>query len=52
MRYTVDLHHTEDGVEGRVTREGASEPESFSTWLELLRLLEAPPRDESTESEE
>lgn len=33
-RYTVDLHHTENGVEAQVTRDGASGPESFSTWLE------------------
>jgi hypothetical protein len=40
MRFIVDLRHTDEGVEGEVTREGAAVPEPFSGWLELLRLLE------------
>jgi hypothetical protein len=42
MRFVVDLRHTEQGVEGEITREGTAAPEPFSGWLELLRLLEAP----------
>jgi hypothetical protein len=42
MRFVLDLRHTEQGVEGEVTREGATAPEPFSGWLELLRLLEVP----------
>jgi hypothetical protein len=40
MRFVVDLYHTGDGVEGEVTREGGNEPQSFTSWLDLLRLLE------------
>jgi hypothetical protein len=42
VRYIVDLRHTGDTVEGEVTPEGASEAQPFSSWLELLRLLEPP----------
>ncbi len=42
MRFVIDLRHTDQGVEGQVTREGATAAEPFSGWLELLRLLEAP----------
>lgn len=47
MRFTVELHHADGNVEGEVLREGATEPERFSGWLELLRLLEPPDRPES-----
>ena len=43
MRFIIELHHTTDGVEGNVTPEGATEAQRFSSWLELLRLLESPP---------
>jgi hypothetical protein len=42
LRFIVDLRHTDDGVEGEVTPEGATEPQRFSGWLELLQLLEPP----------
>ena len=48
MRFIVELRHSDDGVEGEVTREGATEPQRFSGWLELLRLLE-PPQGRGTE---
>lgn len=34
------LQYTAESVEGTLMREGAAPPESFSGWLELLRLLE------------
>ena len=40
MRFIVELRHSDDGIEGEVTPEGATEPQHFSGWLELLRLLE------------
>ena len=40
MRFVVELRHTKDNVEGEVTPEGATQGQPFSTWLELLRLLE------------
>ncbi len=46
MRFTVELHYIDGNVEGEVLREGAAEPERFSGWLELLRLLEAPDQPE------
>ena len=40
-RFLVELHRTEDGgVEGVLTREETGQPQAFSGWLELLRLLE------------
>jgi hypothetical protein len=45
VRFSVELRHTHDGVEGEVTPEGATEAQRFSSWLELLRLLESPPHD-------
>jgi len=48
MRFVLDLRHTEQGVEGEVTREGAAAAEPFSGWLDLLRLLEV--RDPSMPS--
>jgi hypothetical protein len=45
-RYTLELRYTACGVEGRLTRDGVAEPESFSGWLDLLRLLEPPPSPE------
>ena len=41
MRFIVDLTPVDHRVEGTVAREGPGEPSSFSSWLELLRLLEA-----------
>jgi hypothetical protein len=38
MRFTVDLHHTDGGVEGHVTWAGRSEPQPFYSWLDLLRI--------------
>jgi hypothetical protein len=43
VRFVIELHHTDDGVEGEVTPEGTAEAQPFSSWLELLRLLEQPP---------
>ena len=40
MRFTVDLHNTDGGVNGYVTWQGSTEPQPFSNWLDLLRLLE------------
>jgi hypothetical protein len=40
VRFSVELRHTADGVEGEVTQEGAAEARPFSSWLELLQLLE------------
>jgi hypothetical protein len=42
LRFIVELRDTNEGVEGEVTPEGATEPQRFSGWLELLRLLEPP----------
>jgi hypothetical protein len=47
MRFIVELDHADDNVKGTVLREGTTEPERFSSWLELLRLLEVPDRPES-----
>ena len=44
MRIIVELHHTDDeGVHGAVITDadGRGEPQPFTGWLELLRLLEA-----------
>ncbi len=41
VRFIVDLHPVEHRVEGTLAGEGAGEPCPFSSWLELLRLLEA-----------
>jgi hypothetical protein len=43
VRFIVELRHSDDGVEGEVTPEGATEPQRFSGWLELLQLLEPSP---------
>lgn len=40
MRFVVELHHLNDGVEGVVIPQGSDEQVPFSGWLELLRLLE------------
>jgi hypothetical protein len=40
VRFTVELRYSHDGVEGEVIAEGTTEPQLFSGWLELLRLLE------------
>jgi hypothetical protein len=40
VRYVVELHQIADVVQGQVTRQGSTEPEQFTGWLELLRLLE------------
>jgi hypothetical protein len=48
MRYIVELRHTDDGVAGEVTPEGTSQPQQFSGWLELLRLLEPSTASTST----
>ena len=42
MRIIVELHYTHDeGVRGAVIPDGSSEPQAFTGWLELLRVLEA-----------
>jgi hypothetical protein len=42
VRVLVEFHQTEaGGVEGTLTLQGASGSQSFSGWLDLLRLLEA-----------
>jgi hypothetical protein len=40
VRYILDLHHSAEGAYGEITREGSDHPEPFTSWLELLRLLE------------
>ena len=40
MRFLIALRHTQEGVEGEVTIEEQSNPVPFSSWLDLLRLLE------------
>jgi hypothetical protein len=41
VRFVLELTPTEDGrVEGVLVREGSDEPQRFSGWLDLLRLLE------------
>jgi hypothetical protein len=43
-RFVVELHPIADGgVEGEVTLESTTASQRFSSWLELLRLLEPPP---------
>jgi hypothetical protein len=49
VRFIVELRYTDDGVEGEVTPEGMTTPQRFSSWLELLRLLEPPPPARGTE---
>jgi hypothetical protein len=44
--FTLELRYTAGGVEGMLTRDGVAEPQPFSGWLDLLRLLEAPPSPE------
>jgi hypothetical protein len=42
VRVLVEFHQTEaGGVEGILTLQGSPESQSFSGWLDLLRLLEA-----------
>jgi len=41
VRIIVELHHTNDeGVHGAVIPD-SGEPQTFTGWLELLRVLEA-----------
>jgi hypothetical protein len=41
VRVVVDLHRTDDGaVAGTLTTGEMDEPQAFSGWLDLLRLLE------------
>jgi hypothetical protein len=44
-RFTIEIHYHAETATGYVTREGDATPTRFSSWLELLRLLEptAPP---------
>lgn len=42
MRFVLELTYTDRGIEGEVTADGQSVPHRFSSWLELLRLLERP----------
>jgi hypothetical protein len=42
MRVVVEIHHTGDGVEGEVRMEAGTVSRPFSSWLDLLRLLEQP----------
>ena len=41
VRYVVQIAHSVDGVSGWVQKEGRAR-QPFSTWLELLSLLERP----------
>jgi hypothetical protein len=41
VRYTIQIAHSLDGVSGWVEREGRGR-QAFSSWLELLSLLEHP----------
>jgi hypothetical protein len=42
VRVLVEFHQTDaGGIEGALTLQGAAEWQSFSGWLDLLRLLEA-----------
>uniref|UniRef100_A0AAU2UXF1 Uncharacterized protein n=1 Tax=Streptomyces sp. NBC_00003 TaxID=2903608 RepID=A0AAU2UXF1_9ACTN len=43
MRVVIDLYHHGDEAYGQACIEGAGEPVLFSSWLDLLRLLERPP---------
>jgi hypothetical protein len=40
VRFIVDLRHINDNVEGEITPEGATQARPFSSWLELLWVLE------------
>jgi hypothetical protein len=42
LRIVIDLEWSQsaDGVEGQLFREGSDRLQPFSSWLELLRLLE------------
>jgi hypothetical protein len=41
VRFVLELIPTQPGrVEGVLVREGSDEPQGFSGWLDLLRLLE------------
>jgi hypothetical protein len=48
VRFIVELRHTHDNVEGEVTVDGATHPQPFSSWLELLQLLEPPAAEAPT----
>jgi hypothetical protein len=50
MRFVVEVRYTDDGVEGEVVAERQSLPQRFSSWLELLRLLEQPGPPHSTQN--
>ncbi|MFG2001137.1 nuclear transport factor 2 family protein [Spirillospora sp. NPDC048911] len=43
MRFVLELHHTSDGIQGRLIRDDERKPAAFNGWLELLRLLEPRP---------
>jgi hypothetical protein len=38
----MDLHHTADGVEGAIAAGRHLKPQPFSSWLDLIRLLDQP----------
>jgi hypothetical protein len=40
LRLIIDLYAGADGIEGVINVAGSDEPQPFSGWLELLRLLE------------
>jgi len=42
VRFIVEIRHAGDAVEGEITPEGATEPQPFTGWIELLRILEQP----------
>jgi hypothetical protein len=44
MRFVVEVRYTDEGVEGEVVAAGQSTSQRYSSWLELLRLLEPDPR--------
>lgn len=46
MRYIVEVWRTDDDrIEGRLAKEGLAGTTSFCSWVELLGLLQPPPRE-------
>lgn len=51
--FTVEIRYHADGASGYVTPQGDTTRTPFSSWLELLRLLEPPsvqPREATLDS--
>jgi hypothetical protein len=47
LRGSFELRRTTDGVEGQVVPDDGGPPLVFSSWLELLCILEPPAGDEA-----